>query len=195
MGTDGSGAKPVSAGPQDHHPAWSPSGKLLLFARSTTSNIDLFTVRAEGTGEVQLTNTPGLDFQGAWSPDGKRIVFSSDRESTTRGLMHLFAMAANGTGAKRLLNGDAADLEGDWQALAAPTASQALAAVRSYLAAHAKACKLVIGKLTAKSSAGGFRVTASLKKAGKPATATFDVSGKTVKPVNATAKLIAKNCR
>lgn len=193
MNPDGSGAKPLSAGPQDHHPAWSPSGQLVLFARSTASNIDLYTVRADGSGEKQLTNTPGIDFQGVWSPDGKKIVFSSDRDSSTRGLMHLYAMNANGTGAKRLLTGDAADLEGDWQSLPSPT--QASAAARSYLAAHAKACKLVIGKLTAKSIAGGFRVTAGLKKAGKAATATFDVVAGAVTPVNATAKQIAKNCR
>ncbi|MFN2468165.1 MAG: hypothetical protein ABR521_08580 [Gaiellaceae bacterium] len=193
MRPDGSAARVLSPGPQDHHPAWSPNGKRLAFARTAGGQIDLFVVNANGSGERRLTSEPTIEFQPAWSPDGRRILFSSDRGSDVPGLLHLHTMNADGSGASRLLTGAAADLEADWQSL--PTAATAISAVRALLAAQARACKLAVRSLRAKAIAGGFRVTALVKKAGKNQTATFDVVGGTPRPVYAIARQIARGCR
>ena len=54
-----------------------------------------------------------------------------------------------------------------------------------------------VGAVTAKRIAGGVRVTARVKRNGKAATAVYTVGpGKSKpKPVNATAKQIARGCR
>jgi len=45
------------------------------------NNNDVFTMNTDGTGLVQLTDSPGYDGHPHWSADGKRIVFNSDRSS------------------------------------------------------------------------------------------------------------------
>jgi eukaryotic-like serine/threonine-protein kinase len=71
-------------------PAWSPDGSRLVFISPCLHRIDspresytdtsLFMINADGTGLIQLTNTPGADLEPAWSPDGKRIAFTSTRD-------------------------------------------------------------------------------------------------------------------
>jgi Tol biopolymer transport system component len=190
---DGSGVKRLTTDPGfDSDPAFSPNGKRIVFVSSRGGNFDVYAMNADGVGLARLTTDPDFDFQPAWSPDGRKIIFSSDRESGVEGLFHLYTMNANGSGITRLLSGEPADLEGDWQAVA--TQAQAIAAVRSVLRAHTKACRLKIGKIAARSIAGGFNVTARLTKAGKKATAVFDFRGGAPKPVNATARQIERNC-
>ncbi len=58
---------------------WSPDGSRLLFWSWRTGNPELFVVKADGTGLVQLTDNLAWDVHAAWSPDGRRIAFDSDR--------------------------------------------------------------------------------------------------------------------
>ena len=47
------------------NPTWSPDGSKILFARRRGNDqADLYTVNADGSGLVQVTNTPGLDEVG-----------------------------------------------------------------------------------------------------------------------------------
>jgi len=68
----------------DGGPAWSPDGERLVFHRvldysENHFNIDLMTMRADGTHESNLTRSPGVvDHYGIWSPDGREIVFALD---------------------------------------------------------------------------------------------------------------------
>ena len=60
----------------DEQPAWSPSGRHLVFSRSG----ELWSMRSDGTDLAKLTcNTPsGQDpgaYQPDWSPDGRHIAF------------------------------------------------------------------------------------------------------------------------
>jgi Tol biopolymer transport system component len=41
--------------------------------------LDLFVINADGSGEQNLTNSPGDDTQGRWAPNGKSIAFASTR--------------------------------------------------------------------------------------------------------------------
>jgi len=69
MNADGSGQRRVmNRKGSETQPAWTPNG-MILFNR----NNDLFAVRPDGSGLVQLTKTGGA-IQGAVSPDGKSIA-------------------------------------------------------------------------------------------------------------------------
>jgi TolB protein len=82
MNADGSGLRQVTYNAfDDGGPAWSPNGDRLVFHRfpGDGSGADLWTVRVNGTGERNLTRSPGIvDRYGAWSPDGREIVFMRD---------------------------------------------------------------------------------------------------------------------
>jgi Tol biopolymer transport system component len=82
MNADGSGLRQVTFNAvADGGPAWSPDGDRILFHRFTPdeSESDLMTVRLDGTGERNVTNSPHVvDHYGIWSPDGREIVFARD---------------------------------------------------------------------------------------------------------------------
>lgn len=59
---------------------------------------DIFSVKADGTGSQQLTNTPGYDAEATLSPDGKKVIFTSMRD----GDLDLYEMDTKGKKVKRL---------------------------------------------------------------------------------------------
>ena len=46
----------------------------IVFERSIDDQADLFSVRADGSGRVRLTRTPGYESEPSWGPNGRRIV-------------------------------------------------------------------------------------------------------------------------
>jgi Tol biopolymer transport system component len=82
MNADGTGLRQVTYNTfDDGGPAWSPNGDRLVFHRfpGDGTGADLWTVRVNGTGERNLTRSPGImDRYGVWSPDGREIVFARD---------------------------------------------------------------------------------------------------------------------
>ena len=67
------------------NPSVSPDGQWIVCEANTKSsitkknNLDLFAVRTDGTGLVQLTYHPAMDCSPVFSKDGRRIFFISDR--------------------------------------------------------------------------------------------------------------------
>jgi len=59
--------------------AWTPDGHL-VYAASTSGNLDIWTMAHDGSNRIQLTNDPGEDYLPLVTPDGKTIVFISERE-------------------------------------------------------------------------------------------------------------------
>lgn len=60
-------------------PRWSSDGNRILYMSDRGGRFNLYTVRPDGTDEIQVTNF-GQDDRPSWSPDGKKIVF---RRQTT----------------------------------------------------------------------------------------------------------------
>ena len=65
----------------DSDPAWSPDGSRIAFASNRNGNDDIFVMNANGTGQVNLTNSFGTDQSPSWSPDGTQIAFETYRNS------------------------------------------------------------------------------------------------------------------
>jgi Tol biopolymer transport system component len=110
MNDDGSGARLVTdaVGPDELGLVvdLSPAGERILFAASTDSGWDVYTVGTDGSGFTRLTESGEWDGLPSWSPDGKRIAWSS--METDDGRPDIFLMDAGGGNRERLT-----DLE-DW---------------------------------------------------------------------------------
>lgn len=59
---------------------------------------DIFSVKTDGTGMKQLTNSPGYDAEATLSPNGKTIIFTSTRD----GDLDIYTMDTKGKNVKRL---------------------------------------------------------------------------------------------
>jgi Tol biopolymer transport system component len=82
------------------HPDWSPDGTRITFTSSRPGiHSNIYTMRADGTDIIQLTNTPypNNSFSSVYSPAGSRIAFSSDRRYSDLCCLDLFVMDADGS--------------------------------------------------------------------------------------------------
>lgn len=97
------GARPL--GVSGISPDLSPAGDAIVFAGDVeeAGNLDIYTVRSDGTGLRRLTTWPHVDTSPAWSPDGRRIVF--EREDG-EGHAELFVISADGTNERQLTRND-----------------------------------------------------------------------------------------
>lgn len=100
MDADGTNVVQLTDNPDDEPglPAWSPDGSVILFGQGVDGIGEIMTVRPDGTGLTNLTNSADADGDPAWSPDGSRIVFLSDRDGTP----DLYVMDADGTNPDRV---------------------------------------------------------------------------------------------
>lgn len=64
---DGRAPVPLTDGShRDDQPAWSPDGKYLVFVSERDGNTDLYMMRADGSGRIPLTQSPGPDWLPRW---------------------------------------------------------------------------------------------------------------------------------
>jgi Tol biopolymer transport system component len=69
-------------------------GARIAIARFVTGNDEeIFALSEDGTASINLTASPGQDYQPAWSRDGTKIVFVSERGGTPE----IFLMNADGS--------------------------------------------------------------------------------------------------
>lgn len=104
MNADGS--QPVKLTPDplpgihdDFRPAWSPDGSRIAFASDRGGDVDIWTMRADGTDFRRMTNSPDYDTEPAWSPDGRSLVFRRSAPGVGSDLM---IVPATGGTARRL---------------------------------------------------------------------------------------------
>jgi TolB protein len=66
---DADGSEERSLGIYGVVPDWSPDGKqIVYYKKSTDDKFDIYKVNIDGTGEMNLTNSPGNDYYPRWLP-------------------------------------------------------------------------------------------------------------------------------
>jgi TolB protein len=80
-------------------PAWSDDGTTVVFASNKDGQIDLYTMKADGSNLTRLTQTPADEGAAGWSPDGKRIAFVTFADP---GGGTVWVMNADGTNATEI---------------------------------------------------------------------------------------------
>ena len=69
----------------------------------TGNNRDIYSIRTDGSNEIRLTTTAGIDMEPAYSRDGSRIVFISYRNgAATNG--EIYTMRSDGSDPRRITN-------------------------------------------------------------------------------------------
>jgi TolB protein len=80
------------------YPIVSPSGKQIVFLSNRTSVDDLFVIRADGTGEMQVTHTPEYESATGWTSKEKQIVFFV----TAKDVSHVYTVGLDGNNQREI---------------------------------------------------------------------------------------------
>jgi TolB protein len=64
---------PVMRFGHEHDPAWSTTGRI-AFATDRDHDLEVYAMNADGSGQVNVTNSSGQDSGPSWSPDGARLA-------------------------------------------------------------------------------------------------------------------------
>ena len=92
---DGTPDTPVYPSPESINPAWSPDGSRIAFESTRSGDREIWIANADGSGLVNVSNTPGYDAEPAWSPDGTQITFTSLRSGGNYDVWAVDAPAAS----------------------------------------------------------------------------------------------------
>jgi dipeptidyl aminopeptidase/acylaminoacyl peptidase len=66
----------------------------IVFQSDRDGNQEIYSMNADGSGVLRLTNDPAFDGDAAWSPDGTKLAFARYQA----GIDHIYTMNADGTG-------------------------------------------------------------------------------------------------
>jgi Tol biopolymer transport system component len=109
----------------DVGPSWAPTGRRVIFASDRRDSAarnegaaqkrgehdyDLYTLRVDGSGLRQLTDSHKDEHCPSWSPDGRRIAYTVGRGHGA----DIYVMSVNGTRQRQITDATAADYCPDW---------------------------------------------------------------------------------
>ena len=82
MNADGTDQRKLTSSPGvlDNEPDWSPDGRRIAFMSDRDGDIEVYTMRPNGSSVRQLTFNDAGEFRPDWSPDSGQITFTSDRD-------------------------------------------------------------------------------------------------------------------
>lgn len=94
----------------DSMPVWSPDGWRIAFLRAYDDRVELWVVRADGSGDRLLARTASWYDDVAmsdpsapsWSPDGRRIAFTRFADDCCPAYEHVWVVNADGADLQRL---------------------------------------------------------------------------------------------
>jgi TolB protein len=86
-------------------PSMSPDGSVIVFSSPRTGNGDIYQIKSDGSGSVQLTNSPVFETDPIFSPDGSTIAFLREAD----GCRHIWLMNRDGTDQRQLTSGKVLD--------------------------------------------------------------------------------------
>lgn len=98
-----------TTGPTATPVASAPTGKI-AFVSDRDGNFEVYTMNADGSDEVRLTDMSADTLYPSWSPDGSQIAFTSRRE----GNFEIYIMNADGSKIRRLTDNNATDVSPVW---------------------------------------------------------------------------------
>ena len=111
MNADGSNLRRLSAGggAGDHEPQWSPDGKRIVFSAYRGGVGQIYVMKADGSNEVNLSNTSSYELTPSWSPDGTKIAYMCER-----GDDEICVMERDGDNPGQVTNNSAGDAYPAW---------------------------------------------------------------------------------
>ena len=89
-------------------------GAKIVFSSNRDGNSQIYTMNADGSGQVRLTNNGANDDSPRWSPNGTKILFQSDRDNPSTGYNDIYVMNSDGTGQTRLTTDPNDDSSASW---------------------------------------------------------------------------------
>src|SRR5262245_9851074 len=86
------------------------NGRIAFTTARDAGNFEIYTMDADGSGLVNLTNNPAYEDSPGGSSDGLKVVFSSHRD----GNPEIYSMNIDGTDVARLTNNPASEIYPTW---------------------------------------------------------------------------------
>ncbi|PKO14467.1 MAG: hypothetical protein CVU39_14530 [Chloroflexi bacterium HGW-Chloroflexi-10] len=85
------------------------SGRI-AFESTRDGNLEIYTMNANGSDPIRLTNNPAVDSDPNWSADGKEIAFTTNRD----GNWEIYVMDADGSNPRNISNNAGDDAYPAW---------------------------------------------------------------------------------